>query len=132
MLHHDARRLLDALDGLNPAQIEYAQSKIRDLRRRTEAISEIEARTNQAGTCPHCGDGTRQKWGAHGPKSSATDAAAAGRPTPAEPAPQSVLKLAGRLGLNKYTIWRWRMLMFSIIVGSSAGSFSGIVEADEC
>ncbi len=46
-------------------------------------------------------------------------------------APQSVRKLADRLGLNKYTIWRWRLLMFSIIGSSSNASFTGIVEADE-
>lgn len=46
-------------------------------------------------------------------------------------APQSVRKLAGRLGLNKYTVWRWRMLMFSILGSSSSTSFTGIVEADE-
>lgn len=46
-------------------------------------------------------------------------------------APQSVRKLARQLGLNKYTVWRWRMLVFSIIGSSSTVSFSGIVEADE-
>ena len=47
-------------------------------------------------------------------------------------APQSVRKLARQLDLNKYTVWRWRMLVFSIIGGSSvAASFSGIIEADE-
>ncbi|MBC58142.1 MAG: hypothetical protein CL814_14595 [Confluentimicrobium sp.] len=46
-------------------------------------------------------------------------------------AAQSVRKLARRLGLNKYTVWRWRMLVFSIIDSNSAMSFSEIVEADE-
>ncbi|WP_152610652.1 IS1595 family transposase [Ruegeria sp. ANG-R] len=46
-------------------------------------------------------------------------------------APQSVRKLAHRLGLNKHTVWRWRMLVFSIIESGSIPSFSGIVEADE-
>ncbi len=45
--------------------------------------------------------------------------------------PQSVRKLARQLGLNKYTVWRWRMLVFSIIGGGGAASFSGIGEADE-
>jgi hypothetical protein len=45
--------------------------------------------------------------------------------------PQSVRRLARQLGLNKYTVWRWRMLVFSIIGSSAAASFSGIVEADE-
>ncbi len=47
-------------------------------------------------------------------------------------APQSVRKLARQLDLNKYTIWRWRMLVFSIIGNSSlSATFSGIIEADE-
>lgn len=46
-------------------------------------------------------------------------------------APRSVRKLARRLELNKYTVWRWRMLVFSIIGSGTAASFSGIVEADE-
>ncbi|SNR26967.1 hypothetical protein SAMN06265370_101313 [Puniceibacterium sediminis] len=63
MLHHDVRRLLDALHELNPAQIEGALTKIKDLRRNTEAISEIEARINQGHECPFCGDARRQEWG---------------------------------------------------------------------
>ncbi|WP_093360362.1 hypothetical protein [Tropicimonas isoalkanivorans] len=51
-LHHDFRRFLDALDRLNPAQIEDAWSKITDLRQKTVAISEIETRTNQDHTFP--------------------------------------------------------------------------------
>lgn len=47
-------------------------------------------------------------------------------------APQSVRKLAKQLDLNKYTVWRWRMLVFSIIENSIVpASFSGIIEADE-
>lgn len=47
-------------------------------------------------------------------------------------APRSVRKLAKQLDLKNYTIWRWRMLVFSIIGNSSvAASFSGIIEADE-
>ena len=55
MLHHNFRRFLNALDRLNPAQIEDAQTKIHDLRRKTEAISEIEARTGTrvAAGCYH-------------------------------------------------------------------------------
>lgn len=63
MLHHDFRRLLDALDDLNPAQIENAQTKIRDLRQKSEVLSEIEARTTREHKYPYCGDHLRQKWG---------------------------------------------------------------------
>lgn len=46
-------------------------------------------------------------------------------------APQSVRKLAGLLGVDKYTVWRWRMLVFSIIDRGEDTAFSGIIEADE-
>ena len=155
MLHHDFRRFLDNLDKLNPAQIEDAQTKIRDLRRKTEAISEIEARTNREYTCPSCGDNRRQKWGRTRTKIqryrcngcmktySGRTGSAIGRIHRPDlfmvvlrdmlgtSVPLSVRNLARQLGLNKYTVWRWRMLVFSIIGTGGATSFSGIVEADE-
>lgn len=155
MLHHDFRRLLDTLGELNPAQIEDAQTKIRDLRRKTEAISEIEARTSQDHMCPFCGCGRRQKWGRTRTKiqryrcndcqktySGRTGSAIGRLHRPdlfmvvlrdmlGTSVPRSVRKLARRLELNKYTVWRWRMLVFSIIGSGTAESFSGIVEADE-
>lgn len=156
MRHHDFRRLLDALDHLNPAQVEDAQTKIRDLRRRSEAISEIEARTYQDHKCPFCGDDRRQKWGRTRTKVqryrcggcrktySGRTGSVIGRIHRPDlfmvaledmlgaDAPQSVRKLARQLKLNKYTVWRWRMLVLSIIGNSNvAASFSGIIEADE-
>lgn len=155
MLHHDFRRLLDALDDLNPAQIEDAQTKIRDLRRKTEAISEIEVRTNRDHTCPFCGEDRREKWGRTRTKvqryrcngcqktySGRTGSAigrihrpdlfmVALRDMLGSPAPQSIRKLARRLGLSKHTVWCWRMLVFSVIGNGSTVRFSGIVEADE-
>src|SRR6056297_478579 len=156
LLHYDFRRFLDALGKLNPAQIEDAQTKILDLRRKSEAISEIEARTNREHKCPFCGDLRRQKWGrtrtkvqryrccgCHKTYSGRTGSAIgrihrpdlfmeALRDMLGSPAPQSVRKLAKQLDLNKYTVWRWRMLVFSIIGNNSvAATFSGIIEADE-
>lgn len=144
MLHHDFRRFLDKL---NPAQIEDAQTKIRDLRRKTEAISEFEARTIQKYKCPSCGDNRRQKWGrtrtniqryrCNGCMKtySGRTASAIGRVHRPDlfmvvqrdmlgtSVPLSVRNLARRLGLNKYTVWRWRMLVFSIIGTGGATSF---------
>ena len=156
LLHHDFRRFLDALDDLNPAQIEDAKTKIQDLRRKTEAISEIEARTTHDHKCPFCGDERRQKWGRTRTRVqryrctgcrktySGRTGSAIGRIHRPDPfmvalrdmlgtsAPQSVRKLARRLGLNKYTVWRRRMVVFSIIGSSSSSArFSGIIEADE-
>lgn len=156
MLHHDFRRFIDALDRLNPAQIEDAQTEIRDLRRKTEAISKIEARTNHEHKCPFCGDERCQKWGRTQTKIqryrcngcrkaySGRTGSAIGRIHRPDlfmvllrdmlgtSAPRSVRKLAKQLDVNKYMVWRWRMLVFSIIGNNSvAASFSGIIEADE-
>jgi transposase-like protein len=144
LLHHDFRRFIDALDELNPAQIENAQTKIRDLRRKTEAISEIEARTNQEHECPFCGEGRRQKWGRTRTKiqryrccgcqktySGRTGSAIGRIHRPdlfmvvlwdmlSTSVPQSVRALAHQLRLNKYTVWRWRMLVFSSIGSGTA------------
>lgn len=155
MRHQDFSRFLASLGDLSPAQIEGAQAKLMYLRRQTAAISEIETRTTNDQTCPFCGGLDRQRWGRTRTKvqryrckaclktySGRTGSAigrlhrpdlfmVALRDMLGTSAPLSVRKLARRLGLNKYTVWRWRMLMFSIIRGSQAVSFSGIIEADE-
>ena len=155
MLPHDFRRFLGNLDKLNPAQIEDAQTKIRDLPRKTEAVSEFEARTIQEYKCPSCGDNRRQKWGRARTKIqryrcngqmktySGRTGSAIGRIHRPDlfmvvlrdmlgtSVPLWVRNLARQLGLNKYTVWRWRTLAFSIIGTGGATSFSGIVEADE-
>jgi transposase-like protein len=155
MLHHDFPRFIDALDELNPAQIKDAQTKIRDLRRKTEAISEIEAGTNREHKCPFCGDDQRQKWGRTRTKVqryrcsgckktySGRTGSAIGRIHRPDlfmvdlwdmlgtSVPQIVRALAHQLRLNKYAVWRWRMLVFSIIGSGKAMGFSGIIEADE-
>ena len=42
--------------------------------------------------------------------------------------PQSMCKLAKQLDLSNHTIWRWRMLVFSIIGNSSVSTtFTGII-----
>jgi transposase-like protein len=139
LLHHNFRRFCDILDELNPAQIEDAQTMIRDLRRKTEAISEIEARANQEAKCPSCGDERRQKWGrtrtkiqryrCSGCRKTYTGRSgsvigrihrpdlfmAALRDMLGTFTPQSVRRLALHLWLNKHTVWRWRVLAFSII-----------------
>ncbi|WP_300051197.1 IS1595 family transposase [Sulfitobacter sp.] len=155
MRQHDFRRFLNALGDLNPAQIEQAQTKIMDLRRKTEVISEIEARTNQENSCPSCGIDRRQKWGrtrtgiqryrcqSCGKTYSGRTGSVisrihrpdlflvALRDMLGTSTPRSVRALARQLGLNKYTVWRWRMLALSIIQHREATAFSGIIEADE-
>ncbi len=155
MLHNDFRRFLETLETLNPAQIEDAQTRIQNLRQKNEAISEFEARTKQEGECPFCGSEKRQKWGRTRTKVQRyrccdCKKTYSGRTTSTigrihrpdlfmavlhdmldAPRPQSVRKLATQLGVDKYTIWRWRILALSIVGNCSVAKFSGIVEADE-
>lgn len=63
MQAHDFRQILDPSHDLNPVRIKNARTKIRDVRRKTEVLSEIESQTKQKHKCPHCGDDRRQKWG---------------------------------------------------------------------
>ena len=152
---HVFRRLLKDLESLNPRQIEDARSKIRDVRRRTEALAEIEARTERERNCSFCGHHKRQKWGrtktgiqrfrcsnCRKTQTGRTGSTIARVHRPdlfldlvrdmfANGAPSSIRTVAKRLGLNKHTIWRWRMMIISALKGAAADAFSGIVEVDE-
>ncbi|NKX28588.1 IS1595 family transposase [Rhodobacteraceae bacterium R_SAG6] len=155
MQAHDFRQFLDRFHDLNPAQIEDARTKIRDVRRKTEALAEIESRTEQEHKCPHCGDDRRQKWGRTRTKVQryrclGCQKTFCGRTTSrirhihrpdlfleviqdmlGTRAPSSIRQLANRLGLDKHTIWRWRLIIMECLAGSSSDQFAGIVEADE-
>lgn len=155
MQAHDFRHFLDRFNDLNPAQIEDARTKIRDIRRKTEALAEIESRTEQEHKCPHCGAERRQKWGrtrtnVQRYRCLGCQKTFCGRTTSrighihrpdlflevirdmlGTRAPSSIRQLANRLGLDKHTIWRWRLIVMEGLVGSSSDQFAGIVEADE-
>ena len=155
MKSHDFRRFLTILSDLNPAQVEDVQMKITTIRRETEAISEIEARTTTDVSCPYCGATGRQRWGRTRTKVqryrcdgcrktySGRTGSAIGRIHRPElflvvlkdmfdaDAPSSVRSLAKRLGLNKYTVWRWRIQVFKLLGPVPAKVLSGVLEADE-
>lgn len=155
MQAHDFRQFLDRVHDLNPAQIEDARTEIRDVRRKTEALAEIKSRTERERKCPQCGDDRRQKWGQTRSKVQryrclACQKTFCGRTTSrtrhihrpdlflevirdmlGTRAPSSIRQLANRLGLDKHTIWRWRLIIMQGLSDSSDDHFSGIVEVDE-
>ena len=152
---HVYRRLLAELAYLTPAQIEGAATRLRDIRRRSEVLAELEARTEQERHCPFCGGIDRQKWGKTHTQvqryrcggcrrtwSGRTGSAfgrihrpdlflAVVRDMLGEDRPASIRKLAARLGLDKNTIWRWRFLIHRVCASASDRAFAGVVEADE-
>lgn len=153
MHQHQFTQFLKHFDLLDPAQIEEARARISNVRRRKEALAQIEG--CGARECPHCGSGKRQKWGktrtnVQRYRCGSCKKTFSGRtgtriarihrpglffdvlkdmlgPRP----PSSVRVLARRLGLNKHTVWRWRLIALSALSGISDTAFSGIVEADE-
>jgi transposase-like protein len=61
MHQHHFTQFLKHFDLLDPAQIEEARARISNVRRRKEALAQVEG--GDARECPHCGSGKRQKWG---------------------------------------------------------------------
>jgi transposase-like protein len=151
----DFRKLIKALDELTPGQVQDASLRITEVRRKTEAIAEIEARGQAAGRCPHCRHDKREKWGrtrtniqryrCRGCRRTFTGRTGSSiqnlhrldlflevvKDMLDDRAPSSIRQLSRRLGRNKYTIWRWRMIILKAVSGASSDQFSGIVEADE-
>jgi transposase-like protein len=152
---HDFRRLIKQLDDLSPAQVQDASRRITEVRRKTEAIIEIEARAQSSEQCPYCRHRERQKWGrtrtniqryrCHGCRRTFTGRTGSkiqhlhrpdlllevARDMLGNKSPSSIRELSRSLDLNKHTIWRWRMIILSALHGVSSETFKGIVEADE-
>ncbi|MFZ3584941.1 IS1595 family transposase [Loktanella sp. DJP18] len=155
MKPHDFRRLIKHLDDLSPAQVQDASRRITEVRRKTEAITEIEARAQATSKCPHCRHGEREKWGrtrtniqryrCRGCRRTYTGRTGStiqhlhrpdlflevAKDMLGDRAPSSIRELSRSLRRNKHTIWRWRMIILNALSGASSNSFGGIVEADE-
>lgn len=143
------------IEGLNPAQIEQVIARLTYARQKTEALSEIEAVSSSEPLCPHCFGTSRQRWGrtktgaqryrcgkCRKTYSGRTGSVIARLHRPdlflcvlkdmlETATPLSVRKLANQLGINKHTIWRWRMLILRLLPMSADPHLAGILEADE-
>lgn len=155
MKAHDFRKLISRFDDLTPGQVEDAAQRITEVRRKTEAITAIEMRGQEKTSCPHCGHTKRVRWGRTRTNiqryrcegcartfTGRTGSLAQHLHRPdlflevvkdmLDPrAPSSIRQLSRRLKRNKYTIWRWRMIILDALSGASSDTFAGIVEADE-
>lgn len=155
MKAHDFRKLISRFDDLTPGQVEDAAQRITQVRRKTEAITAIEMRAQEKTSCPHCGHERRVRWGRTRTNIQRYRCGGCARTFTGRTGslaqhlhrpdlflevvkdmldprvPSSIRQLSRRLKRNKYTIWRWRMIILDALSGASSDTFAGIVEADE-
>lgn len=148
------RSLWANMDRLTVGQVRELARKLRELDARREVLARIDARAQGFDRCLHCGATALVRWGetrtglqrlrCKGCRR--TFSAATGTPVARvrmpeklgqvledmpKAAPSSCRALAARLGVDKMTVWRWRMRILAALHGIGAARLSGIVEADE-
>jgi transposase-like protein len=148
------RRLCAGIERLSVTQVRQLQERLRGLDARIEVRARIDAAREAVDRCLHCGATALQRWGAtgtgmrrwrckacHRTFCSTTGMALARLRRPEafqqvladmmSHVPRSCRALARELGLNRMTVWRWRMRILEALEGIGASGFGGIVEADE-
>jgi transposase-like protein len=148
------RRLCAGIERLSVGQVRELRGRLRGLDARIEVRARIDARREAVDRCLHCGATALQRWGATGTGmrrwrckacrrtfSSTTGTALARLRRPEvfqqvledmlSHTPRSCRALARRLGVNRMTVWRWRMRILAALSGIGASALGGIVEADE-
>ena len=147
-------RFCARIDGMSVGQIREVRAKLRRLDARIEARARIDRRGEKLSGCVHCGAAALQRWGetrtglrrfrckaCRRTFSSATGTVLARLRLPEKfqlaledmlsRAPSSCRALAARLGVDKMTVWRWRMRALAALQGVGATAIGGVVEADE-
>jgi len=157
------RSLCANVDRLSVVQLRELQRKLRALDARREVLARIDARGQALERCVHCGGSALVRWGstrtglqrlcckgcgrtfsaAAGTVVAGTVVARIRLPEKLQqaladmlaPVPSSCRRLAARLGVDKMTVWRWRMGILAALDGAGAkceaARLGGIVEADE-
>lgn len=148
------RSLCANIDVLTVEQLRALRQKLRSLDARQEVLARIDARSQALERCPHCGGSALVRWGStrtglqrlrckrcRRTFSAATGTVVARIRLPEKlqqalsdmlgPIPSSCRRLAARLGVDKMTVWRWRMSILNALEGIGADRLGGIVEADE-
>lgn len=142
------------VERLSVGEMRTLREMLRRLDARIEVRAKIDARGEKLDSCVHCGGTALQRWGAtrtglqrqrckacRRTFSSATGTALARVRYPEKflqvvvdllgRAPSSCRGLAARLGVNRMTVWGWRMRILGALRGQGASALRGIVEADE-
>lgn len=147
------RSLCANVDRLSVGQLRELRGRLRALDARREVLGRIDARGQALERCVHCGGLALVRWGSTRTGlgrlrckgcgrtfSAATGTVVARVRLPEKlqqvladmlaPVPSSCRRLAARLGIDKMTVWRWRMGILAALDGGEA-RLGGIVEADE-
>lgn len=148
------RSLCANVDELTVEQLRALRRRLRAIDARREVLARIDTRGQALERCVHCGGSALVRWGATRTGlqrlrckgcgrtfSAATGTVVARIRLPEKlqlaladmlgPTPSSCRRLAIRLGVDKMTIWRWRMAILEALDGVGAERLGGIVEADE-
>jgi transposase-like protein len=148
------RSLCANVDRLSVGQVRELRRKLRALDARREVLARIDARGQALECCVRCGASALVRWGSTRTGlqrlrckecgrtfSAATGTVVARVRLPEKlqqaladmlgPAPSSCRGLAARLGIDKMTVWRWRVGILKALDGIGARRLGGIVEADE-
>ena len=146
------------LARLTAQELRQVEGLVADVRKRAEAILEIDARADAGGpaaSCPRCGGDARTRWGRTRTGAqrwncsgcgvtwsgrSGTSLARVHRPDLVvalardmieAPQPMSCRRGADVLGASRDSIWRWRMAIIGALKPEADDSLAGIVEAHE-
>lgn len=148
------RRLCADLYRLSPRQVSDLEARLSGLGDRMEVLAALDARAGAMRACPRCGCEALGPWGVdrrglrrlrcRGCKrtcSAATGSALAGLRRPEAfravlddmidaVRPASCRRLAARIGVDKTTVWRWRLRILSALERATR-ALGGVVEADQ-
>ena len=148
------RSLCANVERLSVGQLRELRRKLRALDARREVLARIDTRGQALECCIHCGASALVRWGSTHTglqrlrckacgrtfsAASGTVVARVRRPEKLQqvladmfaPVPSSCRGLAVRLGVDKMTVWRWRVSILKALDGIGAHRLGGIVEADE-
>ena len=148
------RSLCANVERLSVGQLRELRRKLRALDARREVLARIDVREQAMECCIHCGASALVRWGSTHTglqrlrckacgrtflAASGTVVARVRRPEKLQqvladmfaPVPSSCRGLAVRLGVDKMTVWRWRVSILKALDGIGAHRLGGIVEADE-
>ena len=148
------RSLCASVDGLTVEQLRALRLRLRAVDARREVLARIDMRGQALERCVHCNGVDLVRWGSTRTGLQRLRCKGCGRTFCAAtgtvvarirlpeklqqvlsdmlgPSPSSCRQLAARLGVDKMTIWRWRLAILAALQGVGADSLGGIVEADE-